>query len=92
MSEHELSQMLVIRQKPKVAVDRIVQRVRAPLRLKEKQEERVIQIEKKVREWQKEVDPMKKSIRENEEKVKGMVESVERELARKVKTEVRVSL
>ena len=35
---------------------------------------------------------MKKSIRENEEKVKGMVESVERELARKVKTEVRVSL
>eukprot|EP00347_Sterkiella_histriomuscorum_P024302 403331603 len=88
----DLLQLLLIRQKPKVAAQRIVSKLMLPIKLKEKYESTIVMIEKKEKELVKEIEQAKKSIEKDDKIVKELVEIIQKDLSEKLKANVRVSL
>ncbi len=88
----ELLQLILLRQKPKVASQRIVQKVLASQRLKDKYEANTVALLKKEREVVKEVEEVKKTIEKNEKVVKELVQVIKEELSKKLKAKVNITL
>jgi hypothetical protein len=66
-------QLILLRQKPKVAAQRIVQKLLAPIKLKEKYESTITTLEKKEKDIVKEIEEAKRSIDKDEKLVRELV-------------------
>ena len=71
--DKDLLQLVMVRMKPKEAVRRIVQKVMTPIKLKEKYEQVIINMERKEKEGKKEEIEVRKQVEEWEKMVREMV-------------------
>ncbi|CDW76193.1 UNKNOWN [Stylonychia lemnae] len=92
INHKDILQLIVLRQKPKIAASRIVQKLQGPIKLKEKYETNIVNIDKKEKELVKEIEQLKKTIESDSKSVNDLVAILQKDLSEKLKANVRVSL
>mmetsp|Transcript_25188 Transcript_25188/g.18972 ORF Transcript_25188/g.18972 Transcript_25188/m.18972 type:complete len:93 (-) Transcript_25188:31-309(-) len=92
MNHKDLLHTIQIRQKPKATVEKVIQRLTMPMKLKQKYEDHIVALEKKEREMKVEVEQLKGQVEMMEKKCKEIVEVLERDLSAKLKANVKVSM
>ncbi len=85
-------QLLLIRQKPKIAAQRVVVKLLGPVKLKDKYQSEISSLQKKEKEQVKEVEQIKKQLDEGEKQVRELVQEIQSELSAKLKATVKITL